>query len=62
MAGRIKIEDGFIKEYDEYDCCRNSYGNGNIKQAVACGNRVAALAQGGRAIEEYGNGMLDRSY
>jgi len=58
----VKVEDGFIKEYDECGSCRNSYGSGNIIQAVVSGNRVIALAQGGYSIEEYENNCMIRSY
>jgi len=62
MDGTVRVEGGFIKEYDEYGNCRNSYGSGSVIQAVVSGNRVIALTGGGYSIEEYENNCVIRSY
>ena len=47
MAAKVKVEDGYIVEYDEYDNrIRSYYSNlGNPTQIAVSGNRVIALIE-----------------
>jgi len=62
MVAEIKLEDGYVVEYDEYGNRMRSYGSGNITRIAFNGSWVATYIEPQNTICTYCDGIYSGGF